>query len=347
LASLTADGLAEHLFVVANQLNRGAELLVNHSEKVRVAAIDLGAGRKAKASAAYTSAQAHFAAGMEQLVEQDWSNEYELQFSLGLECAECELACGNSEKTGQLIAELLQRAATRVDNAGVCNLQVQLHVIRAEYQQAVDSALTCLREFGIDIPAHPTEEQVQFERDTLRQALSDRPIESLTDLPLMTDPELQAAMKVLSVLLSAAHYIDFRLCCFQACRMVTLSVQHGTSEDSVAAFAYWGSLLGAVFQRHSEGYRFSRLACEVVDKHAFVANRALVYLGFSVVAPWTQPLGTAIDFSRTGIRTAIETGSLFNACVGMSTLSASLLSVQSPSASISRHRWRFGPRRSR
>ena len=82
LASLTADGLAEHLFVVANQLNRGADLLVDHSEKVRVAAIDLRAGRKAKASAAYTSAQAHFAAGMAQLDEQDWSSEYELQFSL-------------------------------------------------------------------------------------------------------------------------------------------------------------------------------------------------------------------------------------------------------------------------
>jgi PAS domain S-box-containing protein len=330
LASLTADGLAEHLFVVANQLNRGADLLVDHSEKVRVAVIDLGAGRKAKASAAYTSAQAYFAAGIAQLDEQDWSSEYELQFSLGLECAECELACGNSEKTGQLIAELLPRAATRIDEAGVCNLQVQMHVIRAEYQQAVDSALTCLREFGIDIPAHPTEEQVQFERDTLRQTLNGRPIESLIDLPLMTDPELRAAMRVFSVLLSAAHYIDFRLCCFLACRMVTLSVQHGTSEDSAAAFAYWGSLLGSVFQRHSEGYRFSRLACDVVDKHVFVANRALVYLGFSVVAPWTQPLGTAIDFSRTGIRSAIETGSLFNACVGISTLSASLLLRNDP-----------------
>ena len=330
LASLTADGLAEHLFDVATQMNRGAELLVDHDEKVKIAGIDLRAGRKAKASAAYASARDYFAAGMAQLDEQDWSSEYELQFSLGLECAECELACGNSEKTGQLIAELLQRAATRVDNAGVCNLQVQLHVIRAEYQQAVDSALTCLREFGIDMPAHPTEEQVQFERDALRQTLNGRPIESLIDLPLMTDPELRAAMKVFSVLLSAAHYIDFRLCCFQACRMVTLSVQHGTSEDSAAAFAYWGSLLGSVFQRHSEGYRFSRLACDVVDKHAFVANRALVYLGFSVVAPWTQLLGTAIDFSRTGIRAAIETGSLFNACVGMSTLSASLLLRNDP-----------------
>src|SRR5439155_5931097 len=44
LASLTADGLAEHLFDVANQLNRGAALLIDHDEKVHVAAIDLKAG---------------------------------------------------------------------------------------------------------------------------------------------------------------------------------------------------------------------------------------------------------------------------------------------------------------
>ena len=48
LASLTEDGLAEHLFDVANQLNRGAELLVDHDEKVHVAAIDLEPGVRPK-----------------------------------------------------------------------------------------------------------------------------------------------------------------------------------------------------------------------------------------------------------------------------------------------------------
>ena len=50
LASMTGEGLAENLFDVANQLNRGAALLSDRDEKVQVAAIDLRAGRKAKAS---------------------------------------------------------------------------------------------------------------------------------------------------------------------------------------------------------------------------------------------------------------------------------------------------------
>ena len=49
------------------------------------------------------------------------------------------------------------------------------------------------------MPAHPTQEQVQAEYETVWQILDGRSIESLIDLPLMTDPELQAAMQMLSV----------------------------------------------------------------------------------------------------------------------------------------------------
>jgi hypothetical protein len=52
LASMTADQLSEHLFEVANQFSRGGVCLVDQDEKARVAAINLRAGRKAKASAA-------------------------------------------------------------------------------------------------------------------------------------------------------------------------------------------------------------------------------------------------------------------------------------------------------
>jgi len=315
LASLAADGHAD--FDVANQFNRSATLLIDHDEKVRVAAIDLRAGRKAKASAAYTSALAYFVAGMALLDEREWGSQYGLAFSLGLECVECELLCGNTERAAQLIARLLPRAATKIDEAGVYNLKVQLHVMKAENQLAVDSALTCLRGFGIDIPAHPTQEQFQSEYETLWQVLDSRPIESLIDLPLMTDPELRAAMQMLSALIPPAYFTDQRLFLLQVCRMVAISLQHGASMDSATGYAYFGIVLGTAFRRYGDGYRFAKLACDLLDKYGFIANRGAVCTTFGMVAAWTQPIGTAIDISRTGIRAAIETGSLTHACYGL------------------------------
>jgi serine/threonine protein kinase len=78
LASMTADDLAGHPFDVANQLNRGTARLVERDEKTRVAAINLRAGQKAKASAAFASASAYLAAGIALLDETDWDSHYEL-----------------------------------------------------------------------------------------------------------------------------------------------------------------------------------------------------------------------------------------------------------------------------
>ena len=125
---MTADQLADHLFDVANQLNRGAARLIDRDEKAQVATIDLRAGRKAKTSAAYASARVYFAAGMELLDERDWGSQYELTFDLWLERAECEFLIGNFEKAEQLIAELLHRAVSKVDQAAVYRLKVQFHI---------------------------------------------------------------------------------------------------------------------------------------------------------------------------------------------------------------------------
>jgi predicted ATPase len=125
LASMTADQLAEHLFDVANQLNRGAARLIDRNEKAQAATINLRAGRQAKASAAYASACAHLAASMALLDDRDWGNQYQLTFSVWLERAECELLSGNFETAEQLIVELLQRGASKVDQAAVYHLKVQ------------------------------------------------------------------------------------------------------------------------------------------------------------------------------------------------------------------------------
>jgi PAS domain S-box-containing protein len=317
LGSMTADELAEHLFDVANQLNRAAALVIDRDEKAQVATINLRAGQKAKASAAFASACVYLASGMALLDERDWGSQYELMFRLRLERAECEILTGSFDTAEQLIGELLQRGASKIDQTAAYHLKVLLLTVKSENAQAVASALTCLRLFGIDIPAHPTWEQVQAEYEMVWQILDGRPIESLIDLPLMTDPELQVEMQLLSILTPPAYFTDLHLFSLLVCRMVNVSMQHGTSGASAHAYGILGHILGPVFHRYSEGYRFARLACDLVKKHGFIAYQAKVYHAMGLAAQWTQSITTAIDFNRATIRTAIETGDLTFACYSM------------------------------
>jgi predicted ATPase/signal transduction histidine kinase/GAF domain-containing protein len=314
LASMTANEPTEQLFEIANQFNRGTALIVDRDEKTRIAAINLNAGRKAKASAAYASAHAYFASGIAQLDERDWGSQYELAFSLWFERAQCELLNGDFEIAEQLIEELLHRAASKVDQAAVYDLNVQLHTVQGEYPQALDNALACLRLFGIDLPAHPRREEVEAEYEAIRPNLDGRAIETLIDLPCMTDPELQAAMQVFSILAEISWFTDFHLHCLLACRMVNISIQHGMSGPSAHACACLGALLGPVFHRYREGYRLSRLACELVEKHDFCAYHTKVHHEMGANSVWTQPITNAIELRRAVTREATETGDLTYAC---------------------------------
>ena len=317
LASMTADQLAEHVFDVANQFNRGAALLVERDEKAQVAALDLRAGRRAKASAAYASACVYLAAGMALLDDSDWSCQYELLFSLWLECAECKFLTGEIDRAEELLAELLHRVASNVDAAAVYGLKVLLHIVKSENAQAIDSALKCLKLFGIDIPAHPSWEEVQAEYETVWRNLGGRPIEDLIDLPLMQDPEVQAATRLLCSLSNSAYVTDCNLFCFQLCRTLNLGMRHGVNGAFAHACGYLGFSLGPVFQRYPEGFRLARLGCDLVEKHDFLAYRAKVQDAVAITAFWTHPLATAIDYARTSLRTATGMGDLTYACYDM------------------------------
>jgi PAS domain S-box-containing protein len=330
LASMTADGLAEHLFDVANQLNRGAELLIDRGERVQVAAIDLRAGRKAKASAAYASARAYFSSGMALLEEEDWAAHYELMFSLWLECARAELLNSNVEKCEQLIEELFPRATSKVDQAAVYCLSIQSHTQKSENDQAVASARACLHLFGIDLPVHPSWETLQAEYDSVSQSLAGRPLESLIDQPLMIDREIEAAMQVLSTLVPAAFLIDVRLWCMLISRMVKIGIQHGASGAAAHAYGDWGGALGHIFHQYREADRFSKLACDLIEKYGFIAHRAEVYYAMALIALFTHPVATAIDCFRTTVCAGIETGDLAFASYGKHQIITGLLLRNDP-----------------
>src|SRR5258707_6353789 len=137
-------------------------------------------------------------------------------------------------------------------------------------------------------------------------------------------------MQWLSDVTSPAYLTVFRLCCLLACCMVKVGMQHGTSGASALAFGYFGSFLGPVVHRYTYGYRFAKLACDLVEKHGFIAYQAKSYHGMGTVTPWTQPISSAIDFMRATFRTAIETGDLTFACYGMTPCIAGLLLRNDP-----------------
>jgi PAS domain S-box-containing protein len=314
MARMSADELSENIFDVVNQLNRGAALIYELNQKHCVAELNLRAGRKAKASTAYAAACTYLSAGMALVNREDWERRYGLAFSLWLLRAECEFLCGNFEDAASLISGLIERAVSKTDKAAAYRLRIDLHIMKSAYQEAVGSALECLRLFGVEMPEHPTWEQVHDEYERVWWNLGARSIESLIDLPPMTDPEIQAATRVLSGLYEVAFFTDKNLFLLSTCLIVNLSLKYGIIDASAHGYASFGNILGRAFHRYADAYRFGKLGVDLAEKHGFAAYKAKVYMNMAWVAIWTKPVTNALEFVRAAFSAAVETGDVIFAC---------------------------------
>jgi predicted ATPase len=132
-------------------------------------------------------------------------------------------------------------------------------------------------------------------------------------------------MRILAALIAPAFYTDPNLFDLQVCQMVNLSLRHGTTDASTHGYGWFRWILCYAFQRYDEGYRFGKLALDLVEKRGFVVDTAKVHYAMGVIVSWMRPLATSVDNFRTAFRTGIETGDLFFATSSASQIIIRLL----------------------
>jgi predicted ATPase/signal transduction histidine kinase len=341
VAAMSNETLTQQIFDVVNQFNHGIALISDSDEIELVADLNLRAGSKAKASTAYASACRYFAAGTALLGPSGWVTRYDLAFDLALGLAECTYLSSRFDEAEDLAAELLHRAVSTIDKAAAYRLRINLHVVKSEYPQAVDSALECLRLFGIDMPAHPSAGEVHPVHQKIWRNLGDRQIESLIDLPRTSSPEVRAAMRVLTALSSPASFTDRNLFYLHVCQMVNLSLTQGMTNASPHGYGWLGWILCYEFRRYDDGYRFGKLALDLVEKRGFDVDPAQVQYTMGLIVSWMKPLAISIDYFRAAFRSGVETGDLIFATYGASQVVIRLILTGVPLDEVWRESERF------
>jgi predicted ATPase len=84
------SAIEDNIFDIVNQLNIGVELITNSAEKEQLAALNLIAGRKAKAATAYEAAVRYLSVGLGLLTASSWQSNYDITLNLHVEAVEAE-----------------------------------------------------------------------------------------------------------------------------------------------------------------------------------------------------------------------------------------------------------------
>ncbi|MGY3653001.1 hypothetical protein ACVWW2_008292 [Bradyrhizobium sp. LM4.3] len=330
-AQTPPEKLKETIFEILNQLNRGSHLITSTEELERVAELNFIAGKRAKSSTAYASALSYLVSGVALLRGDSWERQHDLIFELELHRAECEFLTGALAEGEQRLALLSARAATTIERARVTCLQVDLYTTLDQAGRAIAVGLDYLRHLDIDWSPHPTEDEARREFERIWYQLGSRSIESLIDLPLMSNAASLATLDVLTKLGPPAWHTDANLASLVICRAVNLSLEGGNCDGSCYAYAVLGRLAGPKFGDYQAGLLFCRLGYELVEQRGLKRFQARIYLNFgSLVTPWTRHVREGRDLLRRAFEAANQIGDLTFAAYCCSHLNTNLLAAGDP-----------------
>ena len=319
--------LAEVIFEIVNQLNRGSHLITSTEERERVAELNLIASRRARVSTAYASALKYLRAGRVLLSEESWEHSYELIFAIEYLMAECELLTANTVAAENRLSILAQRAKSGHDIAVVTRLRLTLYTT-LDRSRTVEVFLEYLRHHGTNWSPHPSRDEVLREYHRIWSLVGSRPVEAILDLPLMTDPELLDVLDVFTEIVVPASVTDENLSSLIICRMVNLSLKHGNCDASCFAYVWFAIIAGPRFGIYKEGFRFGQLGYQLVETRNLTRYRARIYMSFGdIVMPWARHVRAGRDLVRRAFDVANEIGDLTYAAYSCNHLITNLLAA--------------------
>jgi PAS domain S-box-containing protein len=296
--ALEQSEIEDDIFEIVHQFNRGASRITASEERQRLAAMNLIAGKRAEAAAAYDSALTYFEAGCGLLTQNSWEQHYRTTFDLELHRAECRFMAGDFSFTEERLRALSERSTDVSDMALIVSKQIILYTYMGRMERAIEISIECLARMNVILPLNPTEDVIEGEYRRMRERLGERGTDTISALPVMQETYWRAVTRILEELVSPTGTINPDLHALVVLRMVNISLDHGVSNESCHSYSnLGGQILGWRFGSFEDGQRFGALALKMVER-GLSAYAARVYAVISgTVGTWTFPLRDSYELA--------------------------------------------------
>ena len=303
------DKREEKIFDIVNQLNFGSKLIDRQQEKDELAQLNLIAGKKAKASAAYQPAFNYLQTGINLLAQNTWMVQYNLSLQLHQEAAELAYILGDFEQMESLGNIVLTNAKTVLDRVKVIEVKMGTHAAQNQLDMAINMGLKILRELGVKLPAKPNNLDSTIGLLEVKLTLAGKRIEDLANLPQGSDPAKQAALRILSFMATVAYGVAPQLMPLIVFKQVILSVKYGNYPESLHAYSVYGLILCGVVGDIENGYKFGQLALRMLEQFGKPELKTKVLLPFNdFIRHWKAPAKESLPSLLEAYKSGLETG---------------------------------------
>jgi PAS domain S-box-containing protein len=316
-AQLSPQQLSERLFQVADHINSGLAFVDDASEQVEVVRLNTQAARKARAATAYRAAlQFHrAAAGFLQrpgFAEKLWAEHHDLANRFFLERAESEFLEGDLKVAEESVRQAVAHAGNVIEKAEALNTLIVQCTLLARYADAIAAGREALADLGILLPESDYETARDAELADFRDGLRGRTVAEFAELPVMSDPAMCTAVKLLITLGPPCYRSHQRLWSVIVPKAVNLTIRFGNLPQIGYSHTAFGGLIGWVANDYAMtkelGLLATRLMTSTFDSPS---DLSVFYLMIgSSVRHWCEPLRTSSRDYQQAYEIGLASGNL-------------------------------------
>ncbi|MBE9005117.1 AAA family ATPase [Fortiea sp. LEGE XX443] len=301
----------EKIFQIVNQFNTALELITYQTKRDEIAKMNFIAGRKALASTAYAAAIKYLRTGIELLSSDKWETQYELTLALYETAAEAAYLAGEFDQMEQLVDVVLACANTLLEKVKVYEVKIQAYGAQNKALEAVNTALTVLKQLGVEFPENPSQSDIQMVMAEITSNLSGKCIEDLVNLPEMTAAQPSSVMRILSGVSSWVYQAYPQLFPLIVMKQIELSLKYGNAILSAYAYVLYGLMLSGIMGDIKSGYEFGDLAVNLTDKfNAEELKAKVIQIFYATIAHWKKHTKDIVNPLLEGYSTGLQTGDL-------------------------------------
>jgi PAS domain S-box-containing protein len=299
----------EELFDILMHLNFATELITDPQERLNLANLNWLAGKKAKSSVAFEPALNYIKTGMALLPEDGWNTCYELTLRLHLECLETLRLTGCMDEMDPLFEAVKKYALVPLDTVGAYESRIKGFMAQDRLREALVTAREILNLLGVDMPDHAKKSESKRVLMETMSTLAGKEIETLVDLPEMTDPFQLAVMKILVTMISVIYIGSPDLFAHLLCKQVQGAIRYGNAPGSVFLYAAFGTLLCRLGDDIEAGYRFGAVALALAEKRNTLEHKGqAIHAVSGYINHWKTPLRETLDLALTGYQSSLDVG---------------------------------------
>ncbi len=309
--SQSAEAQKENIFELVNQLNYGIDLISSQAERDQLAALNFIAGQKAKASIAYEPATRYLNLGLELLSVDSWLLQYDLTLNLHESAIITECINANYTRSQALIDTALAQTKHLLDRVRIYKCQIQLDIAKADLPASINTALTILKLLGVPIPTETEKIQQYCQQLRLELVFEQNAIAALANLPVLSNPIIQAALEILNTMPGPVYIVRPELFMPMMLTMTRLSVQYGNWVPSSFAYCIYGVLSCGFFAEIDTGYAFGQLSLRVLEQFNNMTLYPQVLKVYSSHIHHTKNhIRSTIELFESAIDHSVETGNI-------------------------------------